>query len=126
MVFTYPFLYCLTVPPQIIPFDFTDDPVNSEDMSSLTCTVSKGDFPIAIVWTLNNRSVDTVQGISVMRTNKRISQLSIDSVQAEHAGEFTCSAKNPAGTAAYSAILHVNGTTKILFLCFSTSSNHTF
>jgi Down syndrome cell adhesion protein 1 len=114
------------VPPQIIPFDFTDDPVNSEDMSSLTCTVSKGDFPIAIVWTLNNRSVDTVQGISVMRTNKRISQLSIDSVQAEHAGEFTCSAKNPAGTAAYSAILHVNGTTKIFLLCFSTSSNHTF
>lgn len=126
MVFTNPFLYYLTVPPQIIPFDFTDDPVNSEDMSSLTCTVSKGDFPIAIVWTLNNRSVDTVQGISVMRTNKRISQLSIDSVQAEHAGEFTCSAKNPAGTAAYSAILHVNGTTKIFLLCFSTSSNHTF
>ncbi|XP_068899412.1 cell adhesion molecule Dscam1 isoform X8 [Tenebrio molitor] len=96
------------VPPQITPFDFTDNPVNSEDMASLFCTVSKGDFPIAIVWTLSNRSIESFQGISVMRTNKRISQLSIDSVQAEHAGEYTCSAKNSAGTAHHSAILHVN------------------
>jgi hypothetical protein len=78
-------------------------------MASLFCTVSKGDFPIAIVWTLSNRSIESFQGISVMRTNKRISQLSIDSVQAEHAGEYTCSAKNSAGTAHHSAILHVNG-----------------
>nr|XP_015838912.1 PREDICTED: Down syndrome cell adhesion molecule isoform X40 [Tribolium castaneum] len=96
------------VPPQIIPFDFTDDPVNSEDMSSLTCTVNKGDFPIAISWSLNNRSVETIQGITVMRTNKRISQLSIDSVQAEHAGEYTCIAKNSAGITHQSAVLHVN------------------
>ncbi|XP_044270333.1 Down syndrome cell adhesion molecule-like protein Dscam2 isoform X47 [Tribolium madens] len=96
------------VPPQIIPFDFTDDPVNSEDMSSLTCTVNKGDFPITISWSLNNRSVETIQGITVMRTNKRISQLSIDSVQAEHAGEYTCIAKNSAGITHQSAVLHVN------------------
>lgn len=79
-------------------------------MSSLTCTVHKGDFPIDIDWTLNNRSVKFYQGISVMRTNKRISQLSIDSVQAEHAGEYICNAKNSAGTAKQSAHLHVNGT----------------
>ncbi|XP_044270315.1 Down syndrome cell adhesion molecule-like protein Dscam2 isoform X45 [Tribolium madens] len=96
------------VPPQIVHFDFGDEPVNSADMASVTCIVTKGDFPIDITWTLNNQSVETIQGITVMRTNKRISQLSIDSVQADHSGEFTCLASNPAGNASYSSTLHVN------------------
>nr|XP_015838884.1 PREDICTED: Down syndrome cell adhesion molecule isoform X12 [Tribolium castaneum] len=96
------------VPPQIVHFDFGDEPVNSGDMASVTCIVTKGDFPIEITWNLNNQSIETIQGITVMRTNKRISQLSIDSVQADHSGEFTCMAKNPAGTAFYSSTLHVN------------------
>lgn len=87
-------------------------------MSSLTCTVNKGDFPIEISWFLNNVSTSTIQGITTLRTNKRISQLSIDSVQAEHAGEFTCVAKNRAGMATYSTILHVNGTKFSFFVEF--------
>lgn len=78
-------------------------------MSSLTCTVHKGDLPIEISWFLNNQSAETLQGVNIMRTNKRISQLSIDSVQAEHSGEFTCQARNKAGFTKYSANLHVNG-----------------
>lgn len=83
-------------------------------MASVICTVNKGDFPLEISWFLNNASASTIQGLTTLRTNKRISQLSIDSVQAEHSGEFTCVAKNPAGMATYSAILHVNGT-KLVF-----------
>ncbi|KAJ8918532.1 hypothetical protein NQ315_013036, partial [Exocentrus adspersus] len=98
----------IEVPPQIIPFDFGEDETNSDDMVSVTCTVHRGDFPIDIYWTLNNITVDKVDGISVMRTKKRISQLSIDSVQAHHSGEYTCHAKNPAGVTTHSAVLHVN------------------
>lgn len=87
-------------------------------MSSLTCTVHKGDLPIQISWFLNNQSAETLQGISIMRTNKRISQLSIDSVQAEHSGEFTCQARNKAGITKYSANLHVNGTLLDLFVFY--------
>lgn len=87
-------------------------------MCSLFCTVNKGDFPIEITWKLNNHSIESYQGISILRTNKRISQLSIDSVQAEHAGEYTCVAKNPAGITHQSAVLHVNGTFSIFFFCF--------
>lgn len=43
-------------------------------------------------------------------TMKRFSTLNIDYVQAEHRGQFTCTAKNPAGDASYSAYLNVNGT----------------
>lgn len=95
--------------PEIIPFEFGGDETNSGDMVSVMCTVHKGDFPIDIHWTLNNRTLEKVDGISIMRTNKRISQLSIDSVQADHAGEYMCHAKNSAGIATHSTMLHVNG-----------------
>lgn len=78
-------------------------------MSSVLCTVHKGDFPIGIRWTLNGKPIANFQGISTMRTNKRSSQLTIDSINAEHAGEYTCIAKNDAGTASHKAVLHVNG-----------------
>lgn len=97
------------MPPQITPFDFGEDDTNTDNMVSVICTVHKGDFPIDIYWTLNNITVNKIDGISVMRTNKRISQLSIESVQADHAGEYTCHAKSSAGIATYSAMLHVNG-----------------
>lgn len=99
----------VAVPPQIIPFEFADDPVNSGDMSSLTCTVNKGDFPIDIFWTLNGKNVESANGISISRTNKRISQLSIETARAEHSGNYECIAKNAAGTARHSTFLHVNG-----------------
>lgn len=78
-------------------------------MVSIFCTIAKGDFPLEIHWTLEGHNVEKVPGISVMRTNKRISQLSIDSVQAEHAGEYVCFAKNPVGIVSLSTVLHVNG-----------------
>lgn len=40
----------------------------------------------------------------------RISVLSIQSVAADHNGEYTCTAENPAGVADYTATLTVNGT----------------
>ena len=78
-------------------------------MTSLTCTINKGDYPIKISWTHNNLPVDSKKDVSVYRTNRRIATLSIDSVQAEHAGEYSCIAKNKAGFANYSAVLNVNG-----------------
>lgn len=100
----------LAVPPHVAPLEFSDNPVNSDDMVSVSCIVGKGDFPIDIVWLLNGRVIDTFPGISILKTNKRVSQLNIDSVQAEHAGEYTCLAKNSAGSISSSTSLHVNGT----------------
>lgn len=97
------------VQPQITPFEFGEEAVDSGDMATLTCAVHKGDFPISIDWFLNNQSVSEHHGISILRTNKRISQLSIDSVQAEHNGVYECVASNSAGVARHSAQLRVNG-----------------
>lgn len=98
-----------TVLPQILPLDFGEESVNAGDLASLTCSVHKGDLPIDIEWLHNNKSITDADGISVSRVNKKISTLSIDSVLAEHAGEYTCLAKNPAGSTSSSAFLNVNG-----------------
>lgn len=98
-----------SVPPHVTPFEFTDSPVNSGYVASVTCIVSKGDYPVDFAWFLNNRTVKDIAGISIVRTNKRISQLNIESVDAEHAGEYTCLAKNSAGSVKYSTSLLVNG-----------------
>lgn len=97
------------VPPQIVPFDFGDEPINSGDVTSVLCTANKGDFPLKITWTLNGHSIDKFKGIAIFQNNKRSSQLSIDYVQAEHSGTFLCNVTNPAGTTSHEAVLLVNG-----------------
>lgn len=82
----------------------------------VTCLVSKGDFPFIIRWTLNNKTLDQLDGISTINPNKRASQLTIESVTADHSGKYTCAVKNKAGFDEYSAYLNVNG---ILFFIFS-------
>ena len=47
--------------------------------------------------------------MSVMRGGKRTSLLTIDSVMARHAGNYTCKAKNLAASVTYSTQLIVNG-----------------
>lgn len=97
------------VPPHIIPFDFTEESVNSGDTASVQCTVAKGDVPLQMSWFLNGEPAADVAGIATDRIGKRISSLSIDSVDASHAGTFACMATNRAGSANYTAYLAVNG-----------------
>lgn len=83
--------------------------MNSDDTASVTCIIQKGDLPMNISWTFNGKPVQRLNGISTYQTSKKTSQLTIDSVNAEHAGEFTCIAQNEAGTQSFSSTLNVNG-----------------
>lgn len=98
----------LPVPPQIIPFDFGEEAVNSGEFASVSCSVHKGDLPIEISWYHNNNTIREQNGVTVMK-NKKVSTLSIDSVSFENYGEYTCTAKNRAGSTTHSAVLNVNG-----------------
>nr|XP_015838919.1 PREDICTED: Down syndrome cell adhesion molecule isoform X47 [Tribolium castaneum] len=95
------------VAPQILPFDFGEDSVNEGDTVSLQCTVVKGDNPLNITWILNNKTVDESHGIIISQL-KRVSLMTIDSAQANHAGRYTCIASNPAGSTTFSADLNIN------------------
>lgn len=108
----------ISISPQILPFDFGKNLINSGDLTSLTCSVHKGDLPMNISWTHNNRSIEFSEGISINKIGKKISTLSIDYVQEEHTGVYTCIAVNLAGKSSYSAELNVNGIVKHFILVF--------
>lgn len=102
------FCFLFIVQPQIHPFYF-DEAVNSGDYVTITCAVTKGDFPINISWTLKGLQINMFEGITVGSMNKRSSQLTIESAQAHHSGEYICKAKNLAGETQYSNYLNING-----------------
>lgn len=87
----------------------------------MVCAILKGDLPIEITWALNGEPIRPDRSdINILATTRKNSILSIESVAARHAGEYTCSASNKAGATSYSATLAVNGTSRLrdsLFIC---------
>ncbi|XP_071050253.1 cell adhesion molecule Dscam1 isoform X5 [Onthophagus taurus] len=96
------------VAPQVLPFEFGEEEMNSGDSVSVACSISKGDSPINISWLLNDQPIKENQGITIVLVNKKLSTLTIESINAEHAGKYTCLAKNKAGEHSFSANLQVN------------------
>lgn len=97
------------VAPQIFPFSFGDEPTNSGEAMSATCSIMKGDFPMDITWALNGEPITPEHSDITISNSKRLSVLAIDAVAARHAGEYTCTASNKAGATSHSAALAVNG-----------------
>lgn len=98
-----------SVPPQIAPFYFGEEAVNSGELVSVTCSIHKGDLPIEISWYHNGKPIsDDGQGMVIMKS-KKVNTLTIESVSSESSGEYSCVAKNAAGVASHSTALNVNG-----------------
>lgn len=107
------------VAPQIFPFTFGDEPVNSGEAISATCSILKGDFPMDISWAFDGTPIDPERSDQYTITkSKRLSVLAIDAVAARHAGEYTCTASNRAGASSHTAALAVNGNSSVL--CYAT------
>lgn len=107
-----------SVGPQLLPIAFNTESANQGDSVSVTCSVLKGDMPMDITWAFNAEpiqpSVD--QSITIYRMNKHLSTLSIDGAAARHAGEYSCTASNVAGSVSHSTQLAINGIPFILTL----------
>jgi Immunoglobulin domain len=101
--------------PTIIPFSFGEDEVNFDEAVTAVCTITKGDLPIHIWWTLTDssyqmdRNLSTNDGLVITRNSQKISMLAIDAVKARHRGNYTCFAQNKGGVAQHSAFLQING-----------------
>ncbi|XP_032672558.1 Down syndrome cell adhesion molecule-like protein Dscam2 isoform X11 [Odontomachus brunneus] len=94
--------------PKLLPFSFGEEPLNSGQVVTVPCAVVEGDAPLKLRWTLNGHAISPHFGISIVDLGGRGAILSIGSVQATHAGTYTCIAENLAGRHELSADLIVN------------------
>lgn len=98
-----------SAPPKIAPFFFGDGPLNFGEPTSVTCIILGGDLPMNVTWLLNGYPIDSDMGITMGSMGKRTHVLNIDSASENHAGNYTCNAKNTAGIDQHTAALIVNG-----------------
>lgn len=98
--------------PKIAPFTAGDEAHQQGDYLTITCTFTHGDLPINITWSHDGQVLPTLgdpdSGITLI-TTKRSSVLSIDSIAGEHAGNYTCTGTNRAGSDSLATSLFVNG-----------------
>ena len=100
----------------IVPFSFDEShaAINEGDFVQVTCNVKRGDLPLKISWSLKGDAVSSEPSITTTMVGPRTSFLMISSVSYRHSGEYTCRARNNAGTQFYSTTLKVNGTVRKL------------
>lgn len=89
--------------------------MNAGGFALVQCAVTTGDLPLNITWKYpGDHQVTSVQDsrrpkVTVTKMGDRAAMLSIDSVMAEHAGNYTCVASNGAATTSFTSELHING-----------------
>lgn len=97
------------VPPVVQPFSFGEVAMNSGQVITAPCSVIEGDHPLQLTWLFNDEPVKPRSGITVFQIGERSAILSIGSVTHAHAGNYTCVAKNDAGTNFHTSTLNING-----------------
>ncbi|XP_070066212.1 cell adhesion molecule Dscam1 isoform X6 [Drosophila virilis] len=95
--------------PQITPFATSAQPTHLGQYITYQCTLTEGDLPLNIRWTFNKQPLfnDDDQDILIAKLGRRSSVLTIESVAAKHAGNYSCHGENAAGKASYSTQLKV-------------------
>lgn len=96
--------------PKIAPFDFGEEAIFAGEAAQVACFVIEGDHPMEISWTYNGHDLGSLVGVSIVKSGRKGSNLVIDPTLSSHQGNYTCSARNRAGAANFTATLNVNGT----------------
>ena len=102
------FFFC-AVPPELIPLTFGKDVVDEGNFAQLSCIAMSGDEPLTISWTFHGQDLSSDLGIMTTPIGSRGSMLIISNVGHKHSGNYTCTAKNEAGSKSETAVLKVNG-----------------
>ncbi|VVC30731.1 Immunoglobulin subtype,Immunoglobulin-like domain,Immunoglobulin-like fold,Immunoglobulin subtype [Cinara cedri] len=108
----------VNVLPKIVPFSFGDGPVNSGESIQVVCSVSKGDRPLTISWSFYGEALSSDMGVTTQMLGDTTNFLSIPSTGPSNQGNYTCIAKNSAGSDTYTSQLVVYVLPKILPFSF--------
>lgn len=108
-------MFANPVLPKLLPFNFGDEAANLGESTTVQCSLALGDLPVNFSWFLNNENVNEKYGINIGMFGKKISVLSIESLDGQHAGNYTCIAQNAAGSSSHSSELKVMGIVCIMY-----------
>lgn len=103
---------CVAVKPEVEPFSITDSTLNEGGSTKILCSASSGDTPMHFSWTVDGRRLaDAANGdrLKVQRLDELTSLLSLTKASPENAGNYSCVARNEAGSASRTATLKVMG-----------------
>ena len=92
-----------------MPISFGKEVFDEGTSAQILCSVSAGDEPMTITWSFHGINISSDSGIVTQNFGSRASLLMIQSVTHGHRGEYSCRAKNTAGTAISTVELRVNG-----------------
>lgn len=92
-----------------MPFSFGDEPFEAGQSTSVQCMVSTGDSPLSVDWEVDGIPLESTPERMISKVTGKLSLLSIESVLAHHAGNYTCKVENAAGSSSHTALLLVNG-----------------
>ncbi|KAL4143242.1 hypothetical protein QTP88_005598 [Uroleucon formosanum] len=98
------------VKPEVEPFSITDSTLNEGGSTKILCSASSGDTPMHFSWTVDGRRLaDAANGdrLKVQRLDELTSLLSLTRASPENAGNYSCVARNEAGSASRTATLKV-------------------
>lgn len=95
--------------PKIAPFDFGEEAIFAGEAAQVSCFVTEGDLPVEIFWTHNEVDASSLPGVSTPKAGRKGSNLLIDPTLSAHQGNYTCTARNRAGSSNVTATLNVYG-----------------
>lgn len=97
--------------PRILPFSFGEAAIFAGQSAQVTCFVSEGDSPLDITWSFKGQELSTLgkSSLSTTRVGSKASMLVLDAASLQQQGQYSCTAKNPAGVATYNATLRIHG-----------------
>lgn len=87
------------------------------EAASVHCATPVGDLPLTFSWLLDGQEIQpfssSISDLTIGAIGKRSHFLNIESIRAEHAGNYTCRVENSAGFSEHTARLIVNGLKKL-------------
>ena len=98
----------MLVAPKIEPFTFRDDYVEGQGVRQ-TCFVSNGDPPMLVSWFRDGQPIESSESVRINRIDEVTSLLAISDLTSQHAGNYSCVAKNEVAVVSVTASLVVQG-----------------
>lgn len=104
------------MPLKLKPFFFGEEPLKEGDTVAVQCVILSGDLPASMAWILNGNLLHSNDNVGITKSGSKIISLTIESVSANDAGNYTCVGENNVGVVTYTSTLLINGWFGNLFL----------